>query len=151
MNPKGFTKLASEHIHQTGVPVTTVARRVQIAPRTLQEMVHGGFAQTDYHAMLPDPAKSSKGRLKKLHGSFISLKRLCAYFGLDLESFAMACGFPRECLHFTEPGLRSVSLELVPTIEELVKVHQIIDLTGPISLREIGSTVMRMRENGKSP
>ena len=150
LTPVGFTELAAECVRGAGLPITTLGRRIRVAPKTLYLMAKGDFARQDFEAMLRGGIPSMKRRPKLVRGSFSSLSRFCSYFDLDLESCALACGFPKECLGYVDSYLHTVSWELVPTTEELAKVQQVVDLTGPISLREIGSAVMRMRENGKS-
>lgn len=140
--PEGFTKLAYECVGGSSFPITTLALKIRIAPKTLRSMKDGSFAKNDFEGV-------AATRPKFVRGAFFSLARFCDYFALDLESCALACGFPRECLNFTELKSREANLDLIPSIEEYARVGQILDMTGPISLREIGTIILRMRENGK--
>lgn len=144
--PETFTRVASECIYGSGSNVAVTAKKIRISPARLTEISRGSFAEEDYEAMLRGPNR----RPKLMRGRYYSLVRFCNFFSLDLESSALACGFPPECLSYREPKLHSVSLEMIISLDELTQITDALSETCSLSLREIGTIVSRMRKNRKS-
>ena len=159
--PEAFMlAVKAAQIEKGGRNYKTLGAAMNIAPKRAKEIINGDFHQIDFDSLL-EKSKSCKGNesgsaSKLLRGCVGSLSRFCRYLELDFESCARACGIPEECLSYEEalnPDKGILKQAVTKAMETLVdeaawqKVHAIMQVVGPITLKQISELLETARAN----